>query len=55
MSTNNIQNYRHNNKNGIIYGYIRVSTVAQHDDRQWAAMEEFCVSKEHIFVNRKRV
>ena len=24
-----------------IYGYIRVSTISQREDRQWAALEEF--------------
>ena len=29
-----------------IYGYIRVSTIAQRDDRQWLAMENFGIPKE---------
>ena len=27
------------NSNGITYGYIRVSTTFQNDDRQWLAMD----------------
>ncbi|WP_314655042.1 recombinase family protein [uncultured Selenomonas sp.] len=36
-----------------IYGYIRVSTIAQRDDRQWLAMENFGISKECIFVDKQ--
>ena len=32
-----------------IYGYIRVSTLAQKEDRQWLAMEMFGVPKECVF------
>ena len=38
---------------GITYGYIRVSTLAQRDDRQWLAMEDFGVSKELVFVDKQ--
>ena len=37
----------------ITYGYIRVSTLAQHDDRQWLAMDEFGVSREHVFADKQ--
>ena len=36
-----------------IYGYIRVSTIAQSDDRQWLAMENFGIPKECIFVDKQ--
>ena len=36
-----------------IYGYIRVSTLAQHDDRQWLAMDEFGVSREFVFADKQ--
>ena len=36
-----------------IYGYIRVSTITQRDDRQWLAMENFGISKECIFVDKQ--
>ena len=36
-----------------IYGYIRVSTIAQRDDRQWLAMENFGIPKECIFVDKQ--
>ncbi len=39
------------NKN--LYGYIRVSTFAQRDDRQWAAMENFGIPPERIFVDKQ--
>ena len=39
--------------NNNIYGYIRVSTITQHDDRQWMAMDNFGVSREHIFVDKQ--
>ena len=39
--------------NHITYGYIRVSTLAQHDDRQWLAMDEFGVSRENVFVDKQ--
>ena len=38
---------------GNIYGYIRVSTTLQHDDRQWLAMDEFGVSREFVFVDKQ--
>lgn len=36
-----------------IYGYIRVSTISQKDDRQWLAMENFGIPKECIFVDKQ--
>lgn len=36
-----------------IYGYIRVSTIAQRDDRQWLAMENFGIPKKCIFVDKQ--
>ena len=36
-----------------IYGYIRVSTLAQKDDRQWLAMENFGVHRECIYADKQ--
>ena len=36
-----------------IYGYIRVSTISQREDRQWAAMDEFGVPHECVFVDKQ--
>jgi len=36
-----------------IYGYIRVSTISQREDRQWAAMDEFGVPRECVFVDKQ--
>lgn len=36
-----------------LYGYIRVSTLNQHDDRQWIAMDEFGVSREFVFADKQ--
>ncbi len=38
---------------GVTYGYIRVSTVAQHDDRQRIAMEEFGITEDRIFTDKQ--
>ena len=35
------------------YGYIRVSTIAQHDDRQRLAMEEFGVEEQFLFADKQ--
>lgn len=35
------------------YGYIQVSTLNQHDDRQWIAMDEFGVSREFVYVDKQ--
>lgn len=37
----------------IIYGYIRVSTKEQNEDRQRIAMEEFGISEEYIFLDKQ--
>lgn len=36
-----------------IYGYIRVSTISQREDRQWAALEEFDIPRENVFVDKQ--
>ena len=36
-----------------MYGYVRVSTGAQNDDRQWRAMEKFGISHEFIFADKQ--
>ena len=41
------------NNNGTVYGYIRVSTVSQRDDRQWMALAKFGIPKECIFVDKQ--
>ena len=38
---------------GKIYGYARVSTKEQHEDRQMNAMAEFGVPKENVFRDKK--
>ena len=38
---------------GVTYGYIRVSTTLQHDDRQRMAMEEFGISAECLFADKQ--
>ena len=54
MYINNIRNSQQDsNADGITYGYIRVSTVAQHDDRQRIAMEEFGITADHIFADKQ--
>lgn len=40
-------------REGIVYGYIRVSTSLQHDDRQRTAMEEFGVSADCLFIDKQ--
>ena len=37
-----------------IYGYIRVSTISQREDRQWAALGEFDIPRENVFVDKQR-
>ena len=41
------------NNKANIYGYIRVSTTLQNDDRQWMAMDEFGVAREFVFVDKQ--
>ena len=36
-----------------IYGYIRVSTLGQNDDRQWIAMENFGVRRECVYADKQ--
>ena len=36
----------------IVYGYIRVSTKEQNEDRQRIALEEFPVPENHIFLDK---
>ena len=36
-----------------IYGYVRVSTKEQNENRQLAAMNEFGVSSENIFIDKQ--
>ena len=38
---------------GITYGYIRVSTALQHDDRQRMAMEEFGIKEDCLFADKQ--
>ena len=54
MDLNKLCNSRQDSKaDGITYGYIRVSTVNQHDDRQRIAMEEFGITADHIFADKQ--
>ncbi len=54
MDINNIRNSQQDSgANGITYGYIRVSTITQHDDRQRIAMEEFGITADHIFADKQ--
>ena len=39
--------------NGKIYGYIRVSSKEQNEDRQYIAMQEFGVSDDYIFMDKQ--
>ena len=41
------------NNNGTVYGYIRVSTISQRDDRQWLALKDFGIPKECVFVDKQ--
>ena len=36
-----------------IYGYIRVSTISQREDRQWAALAVFGIPRENVFVDKQ--
>ena len=58
MDINNIRSSQQDSKVGgaaigITYGYIRVSTIAQHDDRQRIAMTEFGITADHLFVDKQ--
>ena len=35
------------------YGYIRVSTMGQNEDRQWLAMERAAVPKRNIYMDKQ--
>ena len=35
------------------YGYIRVSTTMQNEERQWMAMDDFGVSREFVFADKQ--
>ena len=54
MNTDNIRTSLQDHKaGGVTYGYIRVSTALQHDDRQRIAMEKHGVAAEHLFIDRQ--
>lgn len=54
MDTSNIRSSQQDNKpDGVTYGYIRVSTVAQHDDRQRIAMSGYGISTDHLFIDKQ--
>ena len=36
------------------YGYVRVSTRDQNEERQMIAMREFVVAEEHIVIDAER-
>ena len=38
---------------GIIYGYIRVSSTDQNDDRQWIALRQQSIPNHHIYVDKQ--
>ena len=42
-----------NDTSGKIYGYIRVSTKDQNEDRQKVAMREFGISDENIYMDKQ--
>lgn len=37
---------------GKVYGYVRVSTVQQHQDRQYIAIKKYGVPEENIFCRQ---
>ncbi len=37
----------------MMYGYIRVSTKEQNEDRQLIAMRQFGVKDKHIFMDKQ--
>ena len=39
--------------NSTMYGYIRVSTVNQRQDRQWLALKNFGISQDCIFADKQ--
>lgn len=38
---------------GTVYGYVRVSTKEQNEDRQLIAMQEFGVGKANLFMDKQ--
>ena len=38
---------------GIAYGYIRVSTKDQNEDRQRIALREFNIDKKNIYIDKQ--
>ena len=38
---------------GRTYGYVRISTKAQKEDRQLIAMRQFGIPEEHIIIERQ--
>ena len=36
-----------------IYGYVRVSSTAQNEDRQMLALKEVCVDEKNIFMDKQ--
>lgn len=38
--------------NKTIYGYIRVSSKDQNEDRQWIALREIGITKENIYMDK---
>ncbi len=38
---------------GKVYGYVRVSTAQQHQDRQYIAIKKYGVPEENIFADRQ--
>ena len=38
---------------GNTYGYVRVSTVSQREDRQLAAMDKFGIPREYVFMDKQ--
>lgn len=54
MYTGNIRSSHQDGRpGGVTYGYIRVFTITQHDDRQRIAMEEFGVTADHLFADEQ--
>lgn len=41
------------NKFGEVFGYVRVSTKEQHEDRQLIALNEYGVDDTHIFIDKQ--
>ena len=38
---------------GNLYGYIRVSTREQNEDRQILALKELSIPEKHLFIDKK--